>query len=197
MSEYTKKNPPLNQWASLVERSIHEPGSIKWIESNVGNVIRAAIHECGYWSSIDYIFPKPCQENNWLYNSDTKTIMGYFITQYEDLYGYWSHDYAYRSHFFQIAVDSDAQSYYTAGDAPQFLIDSFCDRGIEVVIWDKPLNKDHPLLQKAKAECQKLNPPLHKSVATRVWNKSNPETFMAEWEARKAKHLKQGKQGKK
>ncbi len=193
MSNYTKKNPPLNQWAALVEQSIHDPGSIEWMESNIENFLRAAIHACGYWSSIDHIFPEPCQENNWLYDPDTETFMGYFITRYEELYGSWSHNYAYRSHFFQVSPDPDGESYYTAGDAPQFLIDAFADQGIEVVIWDKPLSKDHPLLQKSKAECEKLSPPLNKSVATRIWNKSTPETFPAEWQARKAKHLKQGK----
>lgn len=193
MSHYTKNNPPINQWASLVESSVHKPGSLEWIESNIGNVLRSAIHNCGYWSSIDFIFPEPCEENNWLYDPDTKSFIGYFITQYQELYGYWSHNYAYRSHFFQISLDSNAKSYYTAGDAPQFVIDAFANRGVEVVIWDKSLNKDHPLLQKAKAECEKLNPPLNKSIASRIWNQSTPETFLSQWEARKAKHLKQSK----
>lgn len=193
MSYYTKNNPPINQWASLVARSIHEPGSAEWLESNIGNFLRAAVHECGYWSSIDYIFPEPCKENDWLYAADTESWIGYFITQYKELYGYWSHDYAYRSHFFQISLEPNVRSYYTAGDAPQFVIDAFANRGMEVVIWDKTLNKDHPLLQKAKAECEKLNPPLNKSVATRIWNQSTLETFLSAWEARKAKHSKQGK----
>ncbi len=193
MSYYTKNNPPINQWASLVARSIHAPGSAEWLESNIGNFLRAAVHDCGYWSSIDYIFPEPCKENDWLYDADTEFWIGYFITQYKELYGYWSYDYAYRSHFFQISLEPNVKSYYTAGDAPQFVIDAFANRGMEVVIWDKTLNKDHPLLQKAKAECEKLNPPLNKSVATRIWNQSTLETFLSAWEARKAKHSKQGK----
>lgn len=189
MSNYTKHNPPPNPHLSLIARSIHEPGSIEWIESNICNWLISAIHECGYWSKIDYIFPEPCQENQWLYNVDTKSFIGYFIAQYEGLYGYWSNNYAYRSHFFKISTELNTQSYYTGGDPPQFLIDTFADKGSEIVIWEKTLNKDHPLLQKAKAECANLNPPLNKSVATRIWNKSTPVTFWTDWSARKAKHL--------
>ncbi|KAM3091314.1 hypothetical protein ACKFKG_26040 [Phormidesmis sp. 146-35] len=43
-------------------------------------------------------------------------------------------------------------SYYTAGDPPEFVIEQFRDQGKEIVIWDKALSKDHPLLQKAKAQ---------------------------------------------
>lgn len=93
--------------------------------------------------------------------------------------------------FFQISLDPNVSSYYTAGDSPQFVIDALADRAIEIVVWDKALNKDHPLLQKAKAECEKLNPPLNKSVATKIWNKSTPEIFPAEWAARKIKYSKQ------
>ena len=191
MSNYNKSNPPQNQWASLIERSIHDPSSIEWIESNIGNFLRSTIHDCGYWNSINLIFPEPCYENQWLYDSETKLFTGYFITEYEGLYGKWSHNYAYRSHFFQISSDFNTSSYYTAGDPPQFVIDTLADRGIETVIWDKSLNKDHPLLQKAKIEGETLIPPLNKSVAIRIWNQSTPETFLLMWEARKAKHLKQ------
>ena len=191
MNIHNKSNPPDNQWISLIERSIHEPNSIEWIDSNIGNLLRSAIHDCGYWNSIDLIFPEPCLENKWLYDTDTKTFIGYFITQYKELYGYWSHDYAYRSHFFQTSFAPNIKSYYTAGDPPQFVIDTLADRAIEIVIWDKHLQKDHPMLQKAKAECENLNPPLNKSVATRIWNQSTPETFISKWEARKTKHLKQ------
>lgn len=191
MNNYTKSNSPQNQWASLIERSIYDPSSIEWVESNIGNFLRSTIHDCGYWNSINLIFPEPCYENQWLYDSETKLFTGYFITEYEGLYGNWSHNYAYRSHFFQISLDSNINSYYTAGDPPQFVIDTLANRDIEIVIWDKPLNKDHPLLQKAKIGCQKLIPPLNKSVATRIWNQSTPETFISIWEARKAKHLKQ------
>lgn len=187
---YTKQNPLPNQWVSLVERSIHEPGTLEWLDSNIGNLLRAEIHACGYWGTIGYIFPEPCQENSWLYDSETQSFMGYFITPYENLYGFWSPNYVYRSHFFQIFANSGGRSYYTAGDPPQFLIDAFANQGIEVVIWDKGLSKDHPLLQKAKAECEMLNPPLNKSVATRIWNKSTPESFLSMWEERKMKHLK-------
>lgn len=190
MSQDTKKNPPLNQWVSLVEQSIHQPGTSEWLDSNIGNLIRAEIHCCGYWGTINYIFPEPSQENNWLYDPETETCIGYFITMYEGLFGSWSHEYAYRSHFFQLSINPEQTSYYMAGDPPQFLIDEFADRGIEVVIWDKALTKDHPLLQKAKAECEVLRPPLNKSIATRIWNQSTPENFLADWEARKARHLK-------
>lgn len=193
MSYQTKNKPPVDRWISLVERSIHEPGSIEWLESNAGNLLRSALHNCGFWDSIDYIFPEPCQENNWLYDPDTKDFIGYFITKYKGLYGYWSHDYAYRSHFFYISLDSQKISYYNAGDVPQFVIDTFAASGKEIALWGKPLNKDHPLLQKAKAECEQLVPPLHKSIATKMWNNSTPETFIAKWEARKAKHGKVGK----
>lgn len=193
MNNYTKNNPPQNQWASLIERSIHEPGSAEWVESDIGNFLRSAIHDCGYWNSIDLIFPEPCYENKWLYDSDTRSFIGYFITQYEGLYGYWSHNYAYHSHFFQILLNPSVNSYYTAGDPTQFVIDALADRAIELVIWDKHLHKEHPLLQKVKAECEKLDPPLNKSVATRIWNQSTPETFLSAWESRRAKHLKQAK----
>ncbi|MEP1079573.1 hypothetical protein NDI52_29630 [Leptolyngbya sp. PL-A3] len=191
MTVYSKQNPPPNQWVSLVKRSIHEPGTVEWLDSNIGNLLRAEIHACGYWGNIDHIFTEPCQENQWLYDPETESFTGYFITQYENLYGFWSHTYAYRSHFFQIFTTSEKRSYYTAGDPPQFLIDDLADQGMEVVIWDKELSKDHPLLQKAKAECEALDPPLNKSIATRIWNKSTSETFPSEWEARKQKHLKQ------
>ena len=191
MVHYTKKNPPPNQWELLVELSLHQPGTIEWWESNIGNVLRSVIHHCGYWQTIDSIFPEPCQNNDWLYNPDIKSYVGYFITRYEELYGYWSHNYAYRSHYFYISTEPKGEIYYTAGDPPQFLIDNFEKRGIEVVPWDKSLNKDHPLLQKAKAECQTFNPPLNKALATRIWNSSTLDTFMTEWEARKVKHLKQ------
>lgn len=191
MNNYTNSNTPQNQWASLIERSIHDPSSIEWIEFNIGNFLRSTIHDCGYWNSINLIFPEPSYENQWLYDSNTRLFTGYFITEYKELYGNWSRNYAHRSHFFQISLDSNISSYYTAGDPPQFVIDTLADCEIEIVIWDKSLSKDHPLLQKAKIECQKLNPPLNKSVATRIWNQSTPETFISTWEARKAKHLKQ------
>ncbi|KAM3113096.1 hypothetical protein [Phormidesmis sp. 146-33] len=57
-------------------------------------------------------------------------------------------------------------SYYTAGDPPEFVIDQFRDQGKEIVIWDKALSKDHPLLQKAKAQCVALG--LNKAIATRT-----------------------------
>lgn len=191
MNSYNKNSPPQNQWASLIERSIHEPSSIEWIESNIGNFLRSSIHDCGYWNTINLIFPEPSYENQWLYDYKTKLFTGYFITEYEGLYGNWSYNHAYRSHFFQISLDSNIQSYYTAGDSPQFFIDTLADKGIEIVIWDKNLQKDHPMLQKAKIEGEKLIPPLNKSIATRIWNQSTPETFLSMWEVRKAKHLKQ------
>lgn len=185
----SKQNPPPTPHLSLIARSIYNPGSIEWIESNIHNFLIAAIHECGYWSKIDYIFPEPCQENDWLYDQDTKSFIGYFIAQYEGLYGYWSNKYAYRSHFFQISTQLGNSSYYTAGDPPQFFIDDFAEKGIEIVNWEKALNKEHPLLQKAKTECLMLNPPLSKSIATRIWNKSTPDLFWHEWTARKIKHI--------
>ncbi|MBE9013035.1 hypothetical protein IQ250_22815, partial [Pseudanabaenaceae cyanobacterium LEGE 13415] len=60
--------------------------------------------------------------------------------------------------------------------------------GKEIVIWDKVLSKDHPLLQKAKAECIELG--LNKAIATRTWNQSSPETFWQAWEIRKKKPKK-------
>lgn len=183
--DYNKQNPPPNQHLSLIARSIHDPESIEWIESNIQNVLIACIHECGYWQKIDYLFPLPCLENQWLWDLETKSFIGYFIAQYESLYGYWSDKYAFRSHFFQISTEPNIKSYYTAGDSPQFVIDNFADKGIEIVIWDKALNKDHPLLQKAKAECETLLPPINKSNATRIWNKSTPKTFWDDWTARK------------
>ncbi|WP_088889841.1 hypothetical protein [Leptolyngbya ohadii] len=188
---YTKKNPPPNQWANLVAQSIHQPGTIDWLDSNIENWLRAEIHACGYWGQIDHIFPEPCPDNRWLYDEDTHSFTGYFITQYENLYGFWSHSFAYRSHFFQIFTSGNQRSYYTAGDPPQFVVDIFAKQGKEIATWDTVVSKDHPLLQKAKAECATLNPPLHKSIATKIWNKSTPDTFPAEWEARKQKHLNQ------
>ena len=91
MDNYTKKNPPLNQWSSLVERSIYEQGTVEWKEANNGNLLRAVIHKCGYWGNIDYIFPEPSEENDWLYDSDNQSYVGWFIAQYEGLYGSWSH----------------------------------------------------------------------------------------------------------
>lgn len=60
--------------------------------------------------------------------------------------------------------------------------------GIEIVNWEKALNKAHLLLQKAKTECVVLNPPLSKSIATRIWHKSTPDLFWNEWTARRIKH---------
>lgn len=219
MSYYTKKNPPPNQWIELVKQSVYEIGSIEWKESNAGNILRTWIHACGYWEEIEYIYPEPDQENDWLYDFDTGFYAGYFITQYEGLYGYWSNDYAYRSHYFNISIPekwkdyytgdnllqllSDAytnvenpirraiDAYYTAGDPPQFLINAFADQDLEVVPWDMSLSKEHPLLQKAKAECETLNLPFSKALATRIWNKSTPDTFITEWEVRKIKYQKE------
>ncbi len=189
MTNYTKNNPPLNQWATLVARSIHEPGSIDWLDSNMENYLRAVIHDCGYWSSIDHIFPTPCQENNWLYDEEQGNFMGFFLSEYEDLYGSWSEDFAYRSHMFQISLEDHRECYYTAADAPKFLIEKFTKAGVEVVMWDKELSKFHPLLQKAKKEAAELSPPIHTSVPTRIWNQTEPDLFWSEWEARKQKHL--------
>jgi hypothetical protein len=181
---YIKKNPPENHWHALVAQSIHDVGTIDWLESNIENVIRSYLLQIGYYGNIDRIFPTPCQENQWLYDPDTSSCIGYFITRYEELYGAWSHDYAYRSHFFQIYFDGRC-SYYTAGDPPEFLIENFRNQGKEIVPWENALTKEHPILQKAKAECEALG--LNKSIATRIWNKATPETFESAWEARKQK----------
>ncbi len=184
---YTKKNPPENQWQNLVAQSIHEPETIEWLGSNIENLLRSYLHQIGYYGNIDHLFPTPSEENQWLYDSDTNSCMGYFITRYEGLYGSWSYDYAYRSHFFQIFCD-DQPSYYSAGDPPKFVIDQSRDQGKEIVIWDKALSKDHPLLQKAKAECIELG--LNKAITTRLWNQTTPETFWEAWENRKQKPKK-------
>ena len=181
---YTKKNPPANHWHALVSQSVHDPGSIEWLDSNIENIIRSYLLEIGYYGNIDRLFPTPCQENHWLFDLDTNSCLGYFITPYEELYGTWSHDYAYRSHFFQIYFDA-RPSYYTAGDPPEFLIENFRTQGKEIVPWDNSLTKDHPILQVAKAECLELG--LNKSIATRIWNKNTLETFSSAWEARKQK----------
>jgi hypothetical protein len=174
---YTKNNPPANHWHALVSQSIHDPGSIEWLDSNIENTIRSYLLEIGYYANIEHIFPTPCQENQWLFDLETDSSIGYFITRYEELYGTWSYDYAYRSHFFQI--------YYGAGDPPEFLIKNFHSQGKEIVPWENSLTKDHPILQAAKAECVELG--LNKSIATRIWNKNTLETFSSAWDARKKK----------
>ena len=184
---YTKKNPPINPWQTLVAQSIHEQGSLEWLDSNIENIYRSTLHQIGYYGNIDHLFPTPSAENQWLYTETSNSCVGYFITRYEDLYGSWSHNYAYRSHFFQIYCD-DRPAYYTAGDPPDFLIEQFRDQGKEIVIWDKALSKDHPILQKVKAECITLG--LNKGLATRIWNQTMPETFLEAWEARKNKPAK-------
>jgi hypothetical protein len=181
---YNKKNPPANHWHALVSQSIHDPGSIGWLDSNIENVIRSYLLEIGYYGNIEHIFPTPCQENQWLFDLETDSSIGYFITRYEELYGTWSHDYAYRSHFFQIYFD-DRPSYYSAGDPPEFLVENFRIQGKEIVPWENSLTKDHPILQAAKAECVELG--LNKSIATRIWNKNTLETFSSAWDARKQK----------
>jgi hypothetical protein len=191
MTHHPESTPPVNRWASLVKRSIHQPGSLEWLESNIGNFLRAALHDCGHWDAIDYIFPKPVQENHWLFDFETNSFMGYFLSQCEGHYGYWSHHYAYRSHFFQIFADPEKQSYYSTGDPPEYVIEALANQGIEVVRWGKFLQSDHPLLRKAKAECQTLNPPLCQSVVTAIWQQSTPDTFLTEWEALKATYLNQ------
>lgn len=117
----------------------------------------------------------------------TTILSVFFITKYENLYGKWSEDFAYRSHMFNISFDDYRQSYYTAADPPQFIVDEFTKKDMEIVLWDKELSKFHPLLQKAKKEAAELTPPIHKSIPTRIWNQTTPDYFWAEWEARKNK----------
>ena len=184
---YTKQNPPTNPWQTLVARSIHEPGTTEWLESNIENIYRTSLHNIGYWDTIAHLYPTPTADNQWLYDEHTNSCIGYFITPYDNLYGTWSHDYAYRSHFFQIYCD-DRRNSYSAGDPPEFVIEHFRDRGKEIVPWEKSLTKDHPILQKAKAECLTLS--LNKSIATRIWNQTTLETFWPAWETRKNKSPK-------
>jgi hypothetical protein len=189
---YIKKNPPENRWRSLVAQSIHDPETIDWLESNIENVLRGYLLEIGYYGNIDRIFPTPCQENHWLYDPETDSCTGYFIACYEGLYGAWSHDYAYRSrsvafgesHLSHLDFKS-CSSYYKAGDPPESVVEEFRSQGKEIALWDGICSKDHPILQKAKAECEVLG--LNKSIATRIWNKATPETFESAWEARKQK----------
>jgi hypothetical protein len=181
---YTKKNPPENHWRSLVAQSIHDPETIDWLESNIENLLRGYLLEIGYYGNIDRIFPTPCQENHWLYDPETDSCTGYFIACYEGLYGAWSHDYAYRSHLFHIDFKS-CSSYYKAGDPPESVVEEFRSQGKEIALWDGICSRDHPILQKAKAECEVLG--LNKSIATRIWNKAILETFESAWDARKQK----------
>jgi hypothetical protein len=181
---YTKKNHPENHWRALVAQSIHDPETIDWLESNIENLLRGYLLEIGYYGNIDRIYPTPCQENHWLYDPETDSCTGYFIACYEGLYGAWSHDYAYRSHFFQIDFKSYS-SYYKPGDPPASVVEEFRSQGKEIALWDGICSRDHPILQKAKAECESLG--LNKSIATRIWNKNTPETFESAWEARKQK----------
>lgn len=95
-----------------------------------------------------------------------------------------SHDYAYRSHFFQIDF-KNRSSYYKAGDPPASVVEEFRSQVKEIALWDGICSRDHPILQKAKAECEVLG--LNKSIATRIWNKNTLETFSLAWEARKQK----------
>ncbi len=152
---YIKKNQPENHWRALVAQSIHDPETIDWLESNIENLLRGYLLEIGYYGNIDRIYPTPCQENQWLFDLETNSCIGYFITRYNELYGNWSHDYAYRSHFFQIYFDNRS-SYYSAGDPPEFLIEDFRSQSKEIVLWNNALTKDHPILQAAKAECEEF-----------------------------------------
>jgi hypothetical protein len=184
MAHHKKDSPP-NPWTDLVARSIHDPETIEWLDSNIENILRGCIHQIGYYGNIDHLFPPPTVDNQWLYDEDTNSCTGYFITRYSGLYGSWSNEYAYRSHFFQIFCSGDRPSHYSAGDPPQFLIDDFAKQGKEIVLWEQALSKDHPLLQKAKAESLALG--MNKAIATRLWNKATPDTFWQAWENRKSK----------
>jgi hypothetical protein len=181
---YIKKNPPENHWHALVAQSIHDVGTIDWLESNIENVIRSYLLQIGYYGNIDRIFPTPCQENHWLYDPKTDSCTGYFIACYEGSYGAWSYEYAYKSHFFEIYLDGRC-SYYKSGDPPESIIEEFRNQGKEIVVLGGTSSRDHPILQKAKAECEVLG--LNKSIATRIWNKNTPKTFESAWEDRKQK----------
>ena len=56
---YTKQNPPTNPWQTLVARSIHEPGTTEWLESNIENIYRTSLHNIGYWDTIAHLYPTP------------------------------------------------------------------------------------------------------------------------------------------